>query len=74
MFLMSNLLGLNKTSFIIKFDTNTFNRKNILMTPGGTKVKVIKVYKYNLYRRILHFFGFQFKLFNCVKVKQLKNE
>lgn len=73
---MKNKLPEKKRSlFIIKFDTTVpFNQKNILTTPDNTQVRITKIYKYNLYRKILRFFGFRFKLFNCVKVKPQNNE
>lgn len=32
--------------------------------------RVVKVYKYNLWRKILNFFGIKFKLHNCLQIKQ----
>ena len=58
--------------FVLKFDQDyEFARKNILCSPNGYQVKITKVYKFNWYRRLLYFFGIPFKMFNCVKVKEL---
>lgn len=54
--------------FIIRFDSNYFNKNDVLTLQKEYQVKIIKVYKFNLYRKVLHFFGFKFKLYNCVKV------
>lgn len=58
--------------FIIRFNGNYFNKNDILTLQKGYDVKIIKVYKYNWYRKVLHFFGFKFKLYNCVKVETIK--
>lgn len=58
--------------FIIRFDSNYFNKNDVLTLQKEYQVKIIKVYKFNLYRKVLHFFGFKFKLYNCVKVETIK--
>ena len=58
-------------SFIIKCDSNWFKKNEILDTPSGVRLKVTKVYKYNLWRKFLHLLGIKFKMFNCVRLKEI---
>ena len=57
-------------SFIIQVDKNWFNTDDIITNQNGVSVRVIKVYKYNLWRKFLNLLGIKFKLFNCIKVKE----
>jgi hypothetical protein len=51
---------------------NYVKKKDILTIGNGIyKVIVIKVYKYNLWRKLLKLFGIKFEHFNCVKVREL---
>jgi len=52
------------------FNKNYFKKNDILICDNTpSKVRVTKVYKYNLWRKILNLCGVKFKLFNCVKVE-----
>jgi len=56
--------------FILMFNKNYFKKNDILICDNTpSKVRVTKVYKYNLWRKILNLCGVKFKLFNCVKVE-----
>jgi hypothetical protein len=70
---MKMVPGIKPGIFTLQFTEDyNFHRKDILVRDNGFAVKVIKVYKYNLWKRILNFFGIPFKLFNCVLVKEIK--
>ncbi len=63
---------MNRKTFILYFDDNYFKKGDILDSGTSYQVKVIKVYKYNLFRRLLFkWFNIPFKMYNCVKVKDI---
>lgn len=65
--------GRNEDQFILKFAENFHWRINdIIYGSDGIEVKVVKIYRFNLFRRILWFFGIPFKYMNCVKVEKTK--
>lgn len=64
-----NYPGINQQSFVMKLSDVFFKKGDTLTFGGNTTVKVVKVYKYNIWRKFLNFFGIKFKLFNCIKVK-----
>jgi len=67
--------GVIKKPFILKFEENYFKKSDILFCGEPEyKVRITKVYKYNWYRKLLNFFGIPFKLFNCVKVEEIKDD
>lgn len=57
--------------FIVVLEENWYKKGDILTSASNFQVRVTKVYKYNLWRKILNFFGIKFKLFNCVLVKPI---
>jgi len=57
--------------FNLKFKDHTFKRGDILLCNEG-RLRITKVYKYNLYRKILNIFGIEFKLSDHVKVKEIR--
>lgn len=60
-------------TFVLTFSEDFhFKTEDILIGANGFKVQVTKVYKYNLWRKILNFFGIPFKMFNCILVKEIK--
>lgn len=63
--------SINHKPFYIFLNESWYKKNDILNLPSGFQVKVVKVYKYNWYRKLLNFFGFKFKWLNCVKVKTL---
>ena len=66
--------GYKTKPFYIKFDGNYFKRGDVLHVSSprqGIQIEVIKVYKFNLWRRVLNFFGIPFKMFGFVKVKEI---
>lgn len=70
---MENQIG---KPFVVRFSEAYWKKGDFITSEQGTKLKVIKVYNYNFYRKILNYFGFPFKLMNCIKVQNigLKNE
>jgi len=55
----------------IRITPNWTKKGDVITNADYIKYKVIKVYKFNLWRKILQFFGFKFKLLNHIKMKQL---
>ena len=65
-----SLPGSKAKPFLLKFEDSFFQKGNILNSGlPNVQLRIIKVYKFNWYRKLLHFFGFKFKMFNCVKVE-----
>ena len=60
----------NKKTFIIHLEENWFKNNDILDI-NTFHLQVIKVYKYNIWRKLLKFLGFKFKMFNCIRVKYI---
>lgn len=61
-------LGKNSTSFTIKFEDHYFKQGDIIEASDTIQLKVIKVYKFTWWRRILFKFGFPFKHMDCIRV------
>jgi len=62
--------GKNKNEFTLIFQESWFNKGDILETQDKLKYKVVKVYKYNWYRKLRNFLGLSFKSSKCIKVKE----
>ena len=61
----------NDKPFIIMIEESCYKKGDIIGVPLLYDLKVIKVYKYNWYRKLLEFFGFKFHNKNCLKVKNI---
>ena len=57
--------------FILYLSEPWVNKKDILLTRDNFKLKVIKVYKYRWWKKILSRLGFKIKVYNGVKVKEI---
>jgi len=57
--------------FRIEFQENWFRRKDILETPDGYKLKVIKVYKMWWWKKILLWLGFSVARYKGVLVEKI---
>lgn len=76
MFIMkkSNYPGVYGKPFNIKLDGHWFKKNDFLRVSnnyraGFQQVIVTKVYNRTWWRRLLDYFGFKTKLFDCIKVK-----
>lgn len=63
--------GKNGKTFTIYLEDTFFKKGDILTSEESTNLKVIKVYKFNLWRKLLYKLGFNIKIFNGVKVKTI---
>ena len=71
---MKKYPGSKSKPFIIKLEEDWFKKGDILETSDESKLKIIKIYKFNWWRRLLFWFGFPFKYAQCIKVlTQLNN-
>lgn len=64
----NNYPGIKPEPFFIHFSTGYFKKGDIISSANNSILKVIKVYKYNWWRKLLNFFGIRFKLVNVIKV------
>jgi len=65
--------GLNSHSFDLKIDSDWFKKGDILKY-SRRQLLVTKVYKFNIWRKILLYFGFKVKLLkgeNLIRVKSI---
>jgi len=67
-----NYPSTEKKGFKIQLDNNPYVKGDIL-NMGQMQVVVTKIYKRTWWRRLLTFFGFKTKLFDCIKVKPYEN-
>ena len=59
--------------YLLYFENNPFKQGNIIFADSNQhKLIVKKIYRYNLWRKALNFFGFKFKLLNCIKIKEVE--
>jgi hypothetical protein len=63
--------GINNKPFFLILTKDTFNKNDILYLPDMSKIKIIKTYPYNWYRKILNFLHLPFKMCDCVKCKKI---
>lgn len=68
---MTNKSGIGGKPFYLKFDSDYFNKRDILVS-SGVKCEVVKVYRLTWWRKILRKLGFRVRIFE-VKVKPLNN-
>jgi hypothetical protein len=61
----------NNKLFKIQFEKAWCKKDDILNIPNSVQLKVLKVYKFTWWRKILSWFGVPFKSMNCAKVKQI---
>jgi len=66
--------GKNNTKFTIKLDADWFGEKDVIEQFAGAKLRIVKVYKFTWWRKILFYLGFPFKSAKCVKVEQISTE
>jgi len=59
--------------FRIRFYQDCY-RKGEVISSGLGHLKIIKVYNRTWWRRLLNYFGFKTKWFDCVKVKPIYSE
>lgn len=63
---------LEGTTFKLKMQKNYWHKNDVIELANGTKpmqLKVTKVYKFNLWRRLLFKLGFSFKSMEMVQIK-----
>lgn len=58
----------NKVIYLT-LSSNWYNKNDILITGDSIKLKVIKTYKLNWWRKLLLKLGFNIKSGNCIKCK-----
>ncbi len=68
---MNSKPGIGGKPFYLKFDSDYFNKKDILVC-YNVKCEVVKVYRLTWWRKILRKLGFRVRIFE-VKVKPLNN-
>lgn len=56
--------------FYIRISSHAFKKNEILECPGNIKVKVIKTYPFNWWRRFLFTLGLPYKTFDMIKVRE----
>ena len=66
---------IDSNTFTIKFDDKQgFGKGDILNVTKGSQLRILKVYRYTWFRRLLSkWFNRPFKFANCIKVEQIKN-
>jgi hypothetical protein len=64
---------LNNKPFIVMIPNSCYKKNDIIEVPLLYNLKVLKVYKYNWYRKLLKLFGIKFHNKNCLKVKNIYN-
>lgn len=68
-------MGLDYCNILyIYLEDNSLVKRNDILNFGIMSARVVKVYRYNLWRKFLEYIGIQFKRRNCIKVKQFKTE
>lgn len=71
----SEVICSNGEPFRLSFNEGQFKKGEIIrMAPSGFTVKVKKVYKFNLFKRILFYFGYDFKSMELEEVKHVLPE
>lgn len=65
----SNYPGVKGKPFNIKLDGHWFKKNDFLRVSSNHEVIVTKVYNRTWWRRLLYYFGFKTKLFDCIKVR-----
>jgi hypothetical protein len=72
---LETLPGKDGKTFTIRFaEDYNMARNDIMVGVNGVKCQVTKVYRFNIWRRILCLFGIEFKMFNCVVVKEIESK
>lgn len=70
---MKKYPGVDGESFIIQLDNYVRPFKNgEVISQGKAEYVITKVYRRTWWRRLLFFFGFKTKWFDCIKVKPIK--
>ena len=64
----------DKNTFTIKFSEGYFSKNDIINIGNTTQAKVVKVYKYTWWRKLLAWFGMPFKMMDMVKVEEVNND
>lgn len=64
---------LNNKPFIVMIPGSYYKKNDIIEVPLLYNLRVLKVYKYNWYRKLFKFFGVRFRNKNCLKVKNIYN-
>lgn len=67
---MKDYPGINGKPFYLKFDTLWFKKGECITTGLGVNMVVVKVYKYNWWRKLLIKLGFKVKV-GILKVKTI---
>lgn len=65
---------LKNQSFKIILDQNWYRPEEILKLPTGAKLKVIKTYPFNWWRRLLFKLGFSYTSSKVIKVENIYEE
>lgn len=65
-----NKPGYKTKPFYIELDSHSFNQKSITEALTNVELEITKVYRFNLWRRALYFFGIPFRMFDC-KIKEI---
>ena len=63
--------GIKGTTFKLHLKAEWFNKGDIISTADDIQLKILKVYKFTWWRKLLFWFGIHFHSMDLVKVKQI---